>query len=124
MSEQIDDRSLQYARAIARLVTQLPVERAAEVYDFARFLETTTGSLPAVDRAEGDWLIDDEEQMVAEDELWESAFARHRDVFHSLAEAARTEIAAGVTQPMFDEQGEIRTGELAPVPRVSGLRVK
>ena len=50
-----------------------------------------------------------EEQMQAEDALWDAAYARHRDEFAALAEAAQAEIEAGATQPMFDEHGEFVT---------------
>jgi hypothetical protein len=52
-----------------------------------------------------DWLNDSEEQMQAEDALWEAAHSRQRDKFEALVEAARAEIAADTAQPMFDEQG-------------------
>jgi len=53
-----------------------------------------------------DWLEDSEEQLQAEDALWEATYARHRDQFHVLAEEARAEIAAGITRPMFRERGK------------------
>ncbi len=53
-----------------------------------------------------DWLNDSEEQLQAEDALWDVAYARHGDKFAALAQAARDEIAAGATRPMFDEHGE------------------
>jgi hypothetical protein len=69
-----------------------------------------------VDHDEDAWLNDTEEQMQAEDTLWESAFARHRDKFAALAEAARAEVEASTTQPMFDEHGELVVDELAHHP--------
>ena len=53
-----------------------------------------------------DWLEDSEEQLQAEDAVWEATYARHRDKFHVLAEEARAEIAAGDTRPMFREHGK------------------
>jgi hypothetical protein len=89
-----------YAQAIAKLVAKMSVERAAQVYDFACFLQTRSG------RDDDDWLNDSEEQMQAEDTLWDAASARHSDKFAALAQAARAEIEAGPTRPMFDEHGE------------------
>jgi hypothetical protein len=43
--------------------------------------------------------------MAAEDIEWEATYARHREKFAALAEAARAEIAADTTQPMFDKNG-------------------
>lgn len=53
-----------------------------------------------------DWLDDSEEQLQAEDALWEAASNRQRDQFAALANAARAEIAAGTTQSMFNEVDE------------------
>jgi len=99
--------SIDYIQAIAELVAKMPLERAAQVYDFARFLLTQPmPPTPLPDEDSDDWLNDGEEQMQAEDALWEATFTRHRDKFRALAEAARAEIAAGTTQPMFDERGD------------------
>ncbi len=57
-------------------------------------------------RTDDDWLNDTEEQMQAEDALWDAAYARHRDKFDALGQAAQAEIEAGATRPMFDEHGE------------------
>lgn len=95
-----------YARAIAALVAKMPVERASQVYDFAQFLQTRAIPAPSVDMKNEDWLNDTEEQMQAEDALWNATLARHHDKFSALAETARTEVSAGKTQPMFKAEGE------------------
>jgi hypothetical protein len=100
MQTQTVTQSIDYARAIAELVAEMSVARAAQVYDFACFLQTRSG------RDDDDWLNDSEEQMQAEDVLWDAASARHSDKFAALAQAARAEIEAGTTRPMFDEHGE------------------
>jgi len=113
MQTQITTRSIDYARTIAELVAKMPVERAAQVYDFACFLQTRPVHTRLVDRGDADdWLNDTEEQMQAEDTLWDATYARHRDEFAALAEAARAEIEAGTTQPMFDGHGEFVADEL------------
>ena len=95
-----------YARAVAALVAELSLERAAQVYDFVRFLQSQpSGSLPTLSTEE-DWLNDSEEQMQIEDALWAAVQARHHDKFTALAAAARGEIDANKTEPMFDENGE------------------
>lgn len=96
-----------YAAAVAEIVAQMPTEQAAQVYDFARFLESQKSSLPAADASVDDWLADDEGQLELEDVLWEAAQAAHQDKFAALAEAARSEISDGTTQPLFNEQGEV-----------------
>ena len=45
---------------------------------------------------EAGWLNDSEEQLQAEDALWEATSVRHREKFAALAAAARVEIAVGV----------------------------
>ncbi len=112
MQTQITIRSIDYARTIAKLVEKMPAERAAQVYDFARFLKTQPAHTQLVDRDDDDWLNDTEEQMQAEDALWDATYARHRDEFAVLAESARTEIETGATQPMLDGCGELVADEL------------
>lgn len=85
--------SSDYAKAITSLVTAMPVEHAAEVYDFARFLRSRAASLTSRDLEDEDWLNDSEEEMQTEEALWETAFDRRRDTFAALADAARVEIA-------------------------------
>ncbi len=107
MQTPIATKSIDYAQAIAELLAKMPTERAAQVYDFARFSQAQSARTPFADEGD-DWLNDVEEQMQAEDALWDAVYARHRDKFTALAEAARAEIAAGATQPMFDERGELK----------------
>jgi hypothetical protein len=100
-------QSTDYATALARLVAKLPPERAAEVYDFARFLQIQPAHPQAVDTQEADWLNDTAEQLQAEDEIWDAALQQQADQFEALAIAARAEIKAGITQPLFDDTGEL-----------------
>ncbi len=95
-----------YANAVAALVADISSERAAQVYDFVRFLRSQP-TYPSPITAEDDhWLDDTEEQMQAEDARWNAAQARHRDKFATVAAAARAEIDAGATEPMFTTDGE------------------
>ncbi|MBN2389175.1 MAG: hypothetical protein JXR84_00540 [Anaerolineae bacterium] len=96
----------EYAHIIAKLVAQMPPERAAEVYDFVLFLLARPTPTPVETEEDMDWLNDDEAQMQAEDALWEAAYAQHHEKLMTLAEVARAEIADGRTQPMFNERGE------------------
>jgi len=94
-----------YAQAIAALVAQMSLERAAQVYDFVRFLQSQPAYPPPIVE-DDDWLNDSEEQMQAEDALWEAAQIRHQAKFSALAATARAEIRAGAHQPMFNENDE------------------
>ena len=100
-------RAKDYARATAAIVRAMSLERAAQVYDFARFLQTQpAGPSPIPEDSDG-WLNDSEEQMQAEDALWDAAYSRHSEEFSTLRETAREEIQSGVTKPLFDEQGNV-----------------
>jgi len=93
----------------------MPVERAAQVYDFVCFLQIRPVHPQLVDYDDDDndaWLNDTEEQMQAEDALWDATYTRHRDKFAALVEVAHTEIGMDITQPLFDEQGELGVNEL------------
>jgi len=91
---------------VVDLVMTLPSDRLVSVYDFALFVQSRPLELALALDPDDDWLNDTEEQLQAEDALWEATYARHRDQFAALAEAAQAEIAAGVTQPMCDEHGK------------------
>lgn len=81
----------------------MSLERAAQVYDFVRFLQSQPAYPPPLADEDDDWLNDSEEQMQAEDALWEAAQVRHQAQFTALATTARAEIRTGADQPMFDE---------------------
>lgn len=118
MQTQFATQPIDYAQEVAKLVTKMPTSQAAQVYDFVCFLQTRPVHTPFVehehddDDDDDDWLNDTEEQMQAEDALWEAAYTRHHHQFDALAEAALAEISAGTTQRMFDEQGEFIINEL------------
>ncbi len=89
-----------------RPTMQMPLERAAQVYDFVRFLQSHPVYPPPIAGDDDDWLNDREEQMQAEDALWDAAQTRHQHKLSALAAAARTQIDGGAHQPMFDENGK------------------
>ncbi|MBI3959269.1 MAG: hypothetical protein HY328_10715 [Chloroflexi bacterium] len=64
-------------------------------------------------RNDDDWLNDSEEEMLAEDTLWDEMFARNAEMFDALAKAADAEIEMGLTQPMFDADGKLITTAFA-----------
>ncbi|MCB9150414.1 MAG: hypothetical protein H6641_16795 [Caldilineaceae bacterium] len=101
-------QSIDYANAVAALVADMSPERAAQVYDFVCFLQRRPAYPSPIALDEDDWLNDSEEQMQVEDALWEAAQARHHDKFTSLITAARAEIDAGTTEPLFTKNGELK----------------
>jgi hypothetical protein len=100
-------RPKDYARATAAIVKGMSVERAAQVYDFARFLQTQPAGPSPIPEDPDSWLNDSEERMQAEDEVWDAAYTRHSEQFAAVREAGRAEIASGETQPLFDEHGNV-----------------
>lgn len=100
-------QSVDYAKAIAGLVGRMSLERAVQVYKFARFLQSQPTYPPPIALDDEDWLNDSEEDMQAEDVLWEATYARHQEQFTALAATARAEIVSGTTQPMFTD--DLRT---------------
>lgn len=52
-----------------------------------------------------DWLNDSEEEMLAEDALWDDIFARNVGMFNAFDKEAEIEIEMGLTQPMFGGDG-------------------
>lgn len=101
-------QSSDYATAVATFVADMSPERAAQVYDFVRFLQRQPNFPSPITSQEDQWLDDSEEQMQAEDALWEAAQIRHGDKFASLIAIARVEIAGGATDPLFTKNGELK----------------
>lgn len=99
--------SRDYAQAAAAIIAAMPLEQAAQVYDFARFLQAQGAAISPIGQSTDDWLQDSEDQMQAEDMVWDAFYARHGDRLLALREAARYEIDAGVTEDMFDENGDL-----------------
>lgn len=108
MQTEQQPQSVDYANAVAALVAAMPPERAAQVYDFVRFLQYQPSYPSPITAEEDDWLDDSEEQLQAEDALWAATQVRHRDKFASLIAAARAEIDAGTTEPLFTKNGELK----------------
>jgi len=105
MQTQLATQPIDYTQEVAKLVAKMPTSQAAQVYDFVCFLQTRPVHTPFVDHEhdddDDDWLNDSEEQMQAEDALWEAAYSRHHDQFEALAEAALAEIEAGTTTELW-----------------------
>jgi len=104
MPKQPQNQSSEYAQSVAELVATMPLEQAAQVYDFVRFLLSQREHRSVVD--DNTWLNDSEEQMLAEDAKWESSPTDGSTQLDMLKAAARKEIDAESTKPMFDAKGE------------------
>ena len=95
------------ADATAAIVAVMPPEQAAQVYDFARFLRAQPFPPASGTEDADDWLNDSEDDMQAEDAVWEAVYEQHKEKFLALREAANAEIAAGSTEEMFGDSGDI-----------------
>ncbi len=97
---------IDYEGAIATLIRDLPTERAAQLYDFARFLQAESRSgvdFPFAENGDDDF---SEDELVAEDVAWEKSLARHANRFAALKAQAKADVKAQKVVPMFDERGE------------------
>lgn len=96
-----------YEHAIATLVRQLPTERAAQLYRFARFLlqESIHEEHPdAFQDVEDDQVS--EAELQEEDAKWDASMKRHADQFAALKAQAKADVQAKNTAPMFNDSGE------------------
>ena len=94
-----------YEQELIQIVHNLPIERLAQIVDFARYIRS---------QATEDFLhLDDEseEDILADEAQWESQFAATQDGLKRMAERVRLEIQAGRTQSItFKKNGEMLPG--------------
>ncbi|HQV70742.1 MAG: hypothetical protein WAU96_03650 [Anaerolineae bacterium] len=96
-----------YAREIAKIVAAMPLDRAAKVYDFARFILQRPGTQVAVPNADDGWLNDSPEQIAREEAVWQESYKHGSEKLKAMVEEAGNEYAAGTTVPLFAADGEI-----------------
>lgn len=91
-----------YEQELLHIVHNLPVERMAQIVDFARYIRT---------QAKSEFLsLDDEseEDILADEAVWDAQFSATQDGLAQMAERARAEIQAGRTQKIkFSRHGEM-----------------
>ena len=103
MQDQTTMHSTVYEQAIVNVVRALSARRAAQVLDFARWLQTQ--AQPANDSAQDDLLDDDIE---TEEQIWESSYFASREKFRLMARDAVAEFEAGATLEMIIEDGQVQ----------------
>ena len=104
MEDQIITHSTVYEQAIVNVVRALSARRAAQVLDFARWLQTQAQS--DNDSAQDD-LLDDDIEM--EEQIWENSYLASREKFRLMAREAIAEFEAGATLEMIIEDGQVKT---------------
>ena len=95
-----------YEETLNSIMRTLPVERVAEVMDFAQFVQSRT-------RADSDALDADEteEEIRADNARWDATFAASQDALARLARETLAQVHAGRTTPMvFTADGRIAPG--------------
>ncbi len=94
-----------YEQALVNIVRGLPVERVAQILDYARYIQLRVQDASALD--------DDatEAEILADEAVWDAQFAETQDELAKMADQVRAEIRAGRTQPMvFTKDGRIAPG--------------
>jgi hypothetical protein len=92
-----------YEQALISIVRTLPVERIVQILDYARYIQSQT--------VEDFGFLDDdetEEEILADEALWDAQFAATQDDLKKMADKVRAEIRAGRTMPMvFTKDGNL-----------------
>lgn len=92
-----------YEQELIRIIHTLPVERIAQVVDFARYVES---------QAREDFIsLDDEleDDILADEARWDAQFAASQDGLKCMADRVRQEIRAGQTKGMkFTKNGGMK----------------
>ena len=92
-----------YEQALISIVRTLPVERIVQILDYARYIQSQT--------VEDFGFLDDdetEEEILADEALWDAQFAATQDGLKKMADKVRAEIRAGRTMPMvFTKDGKL-----------------
>lgn len=92
-----------YEQELIRIIHTLPVERIAQVIDFARYIESQTHEdFISLDNEQ-------EEDILADEARWDEQFATTQDGLKRMAEHVRQEIRAGRTKAMkFTKSGGMK----------------
>jgi hypothetical protein len=92
-----------YEEILMNIVRSLPAERVIQILDYARYIQSLTDKLITEDETE--------EEIIADEEHWNSQFAATQDGLKKMADKVRSDIHAGRSMPMvFTKEGEILKG--------------
>ncbi len=94
-----------YEKMLIGIVRALPVERAAQVLDYARSIQSQIGEVINEDESE--------EEILADEKHWDAQFAATQDGLKKMADKVRANIRAGRTLPMiFTKEGKMVPNEI------------
>ena len=92
-----------YEKTLIRIVRKLPIERTAQILDFARYIQKQT--------QEDFGILEDDfspEEILADEKRWDAQFAESQTALSKMADKVRADIKAGHTKKMvFTKDGNI-----------------
>jgi len=81
-----------YEEILMNIVRSLPAERVIQILDYARYIQSQSDKLITEDETE--------EEIIADEEHWNSQFAATQDGLKKMADKVRSDIRAGRSMPM------------------------
>lgn len=84
-----------YEKLILTIIHTLPIERVAQLADFARYLQGQTDAINLFDETD--------EEIEADEAIWDAQFASSEKLFSHMAAKVRADIAAGPQTGQFQE---------------------
>jgi hypothetical protein len=92
-----------YEEILMNIVRSLPAERVIQILDYARYIQSQTDKLITKDETE--------EEIIADEEHWNSQFAATLNGLKKMADKVRSDIRAGRSMPMvFTKEEKILIG--------------
>jgi len=92
-----------YEEILMNIVRSLPAERVIQILDYARYIQSQTDKLITKDETE--------EEIIADEEHWNSQFAATQNGLKKMADKVRSDIRAGRSMPMvFTKEEKILIG--------------
>lgn len=92
-----------YEKTLLRIVRTLPIERTAQILDYARYIQKQT-------QEDFAGLEDDfsQKEILADEKHWDRQFAKSQESLSKMADKVRADIKAGRNQKMvFTKDGSI-----------------
>ncbi len=91
-----------YEQALLKITRTLPVERVAQLLDYARYIK-----LQSI-KETNDFVDETEEDILVDEARWDEQFAASQDMMGSMADRVRASIRSGQSTPMvFTSEGTI-----------------
>ena len=91
---------------ILALIASMNNKQLSLWYDIGRTIQARLASATPNQNVDDDWLNDTEEQIAAEDKLWDATTAQFADKLEKIAAHINANIRLGHTQAMFDTDGK------------------